>query len=419
MSAAHRPYNVALGKPATQSSISPWSSGKTPEEDAAIANNGDTSSSAFFHTLEEAAPWWQVDLGEPFVIEKIKIYNRRDQRERLRRFLVLGSQTGQPESCFEIGKKTDNSVFGADDTPYTVVPHDTYLARYVRVQLDIGGFLHFRECEVIGYPPHAEELLTLSAKTEDARRGAQQKIAARLAQLSQGRNGFVSYIDANALFVDREKYSNAIIQSLSSGYYEVRERQILRQCLKPTDRVLEVGTALGAVTMSTGRLVGPSQVMTYDANPAMIEDARRNFVANEMGEITSDVGVLRNRSRWSATETQVEFYVSRDFWASRLFASANDSDIIGVIKVPLVRLEDKISEHRANVLICDIEGGEIDLLTGADLGSIRLVMMEIHPWTTGRAAIDDMVRYLMSRGFNIDFATSGGNIVVLDRVIAY
>ena len=38
----------------------------------------------------------------------------------------------------------------------------------------------------------------------------------------------------------------------------------------------------------------------------------------------------------------------------------------------------KIAEHRTNVLVCDIEGSEAVLPTGADLKSVRLIQMEIH-----------------------------------------
>jgi hypothetical protein len=54
--------NVALGKPATQSSISPWSQGATPEDDAAGVVSGKFSGFSNCHTGEEDGPWWRVDL---------------------------------------------------------------------------------------------------------------------------------------------------------------------------------------------------------------------------------------------------------------------------------------------------------------------------------------------------------------------
>jgi FkbM family methyltransferase len=229
--------------------------------------------------------------------------------------------------------------------------------------------------------------------------------------------GYVKYIDQRVIFVDTENYSPTMLHALESGNYEESERNVVPAVVQSTDRVLEIGTAIGVVTMTLAAIVGPSNVMTYDANPAMVSDARRNFAANAMRDISANVGVMRNRSRWSTTESEIDFFVSRDFWASRLAADQQSPDISSVLRVPLVCLESQITEHRANVLVCDIEGGEADLLNGADLSSIRLILLEIHPWAVGRRRIDDMIQFLILSGFNVDFSHSSGTIVVLDRSV--
>jgi hypothetical protein len=52
-------------------------------------------------------------------------------------------------------------------------------------------------------------------------------------------------------------------------------------------------------------------------------------------------------------------------------------------------------------LICDIEGGEIELLIGADLAGIRLIIMEVHNWAVGVRSTDAMLRWLIVNGFNV------------------
>jgi hypothetical protein len=54
--------NLALNRPALQSSTSAWSVSARAEIDASVANNGDTLSNRYFHTGREHGPWWQVDL---------------------------------------------------------------------------------------------------------------------------------------------------------------------------------------------------------------------------------------------------------------------------------------------------------------------------------------------------------------------
>ena len=290
-------------------------------------------------------------------------------------------------------------------------------ARFVRIRKDDGGFLHFRECEVLGYQPESEELAFLRDQMEQKQQRLADGQAAANLKLSEGRTGYITNIDSHIIFVDTEKYSQTLVRTLSDGGYEGGERRIVKAAVLPSDRVLEIGTAVGVVSMTAAEIVSPSHVLTYDANPAIVADARRNFVANGMGEINANVGVMRNRSRWSEDETEIEFFVSRDFWASRLFAKPNDPDIASVVQVPPVCLESKIAEHQANVLICDIEGGEADLLDGANLEPIRLILMEIHYWAMGRQRIDNMIRYLISKGFNVNFDHTTKNIVLLDRTL--
>jgi len=109
------------------------------------------------------------------------------------------------------------------------------------------------------------------------------------------------------------------------------------------------------------------------------------------------------------------FYIDRAYWASRLDASLNTPGIIKTVQIPVVCLEDEIKSHAANVLICDIEGGETDLLMRADLSGIRLIIMETHYWAVGEAATDAMIRKLILEGFALHLGHSGDHIVVLRR----
>ncbi|MFL5251647.1 MAG: FkbM family methyltransferase [Rhodopila sp.] len=408
--------NVALRKPATQSSISVWSSGKTVEADASIANNGDTASASFFHTDHEVAPWWQVDLGDYFIIEQLRLFNRRDFAERLLRFTVLVSLSGEPDTWLPIYHKNDDTQFGrGNGIPFLVDLEGGYLARYVRIRKDDPGVLHLRECEVLGYPPQADQLPWLIKRTEQACQHLIDEQTARERELAAGRNGYVTRIGTCIVFVDTDSYSSELVQALSNGLYEHRERSTISALIQPTDRPLDIGCAVGVVTMTLAAIVGPANVMAYDANPAMVADARRNFAANRMDEIVANVGVMRNKSRWIDSESEVDFFIARNFWASRLAAAPSDSGIVSVVKVPLVCLESKIAEHRANVLVCDIEGGETDLLDGADIGPIRLIVLEVHEAVTGRQRLNDMIRFLVQAGFNIDLGYSVGGILVFYR----
>jgi hypothetical protein len=70
---------------------------------------------------------------------------------------------------------------------------------------------------------------------------------------------------------------------------------------------------------------------------------------------------------------------------------------------------------RADVLICDIEGGETDLLTHADLTGVRLIIVETHTWAVGAERTSAMMRKLILDGFSLDVDVSGQGVLALRR----
>jgi FkbM family methyltransferase len=161
--------------------------------------------------------------------------------------------------------------------------------------------------------------------------------------------------------------------------------------------------------------VGPNRVKTFDANPDIILDAQANFARNGLSGIKSHHGVLKNRLSIKPDELSLDFYISKAFWASRLNASASDQDIVKIVQAPIFCLEDEIATHDANFLICDIEGGEVELLLHADLSRIKTIIMEVHYAFVGKAATDNMIRKLIMDGFALDLQRSANQILLLQR----
>ena len=134
--------NVALGKPATQSSTYP----PTFAPDcfvAAKAVNGNTNgidrNCSMTHTLLDAQAWWQVDLQAQYVINSIDLWNRTDCcATRLSNFDVRVSSDGQNWRSFYYP--------GAAPTLLNIPINAT--ARYVRVQLRGTNYLQLAEVQV-------------------------------------------------------------------------------------------------------------------------------------------------------------------------------------------------------------------------------------------------------------------------------
>jgi FkbM family methyltransferase len=157
-----RERNLALGKPANQSSLSEWSRGSTTEVDAAGAVNGIITGRFQFHTAEEQDPWWCVDLVEVNDITEIRIFNRCEAESlaaRLLPFSVFISVDGRNWS--KVYSQTDGSPPGAGNRKPLILELSPPVAgRRVKVQRHGRGFLHLDQVEVYGRRAQQEDTFT-------------------------------------------------------------------------------------------------------------------------------------------------------------------------------------------------------------------------------------------------------------------
>lgn len=137
--------NLALGKPATQSSLSQWSN-CGPAQDPGGGANGVISGLYGFHTDFEVRPWWQVDLGAIYPMREVRVYNRMDSgQERSRTLQVLVSTEGA--TWTEVHDQAGKTFGGADGQPLRVMLNNV-TGRYVRLQLAEFTSLHLDEVQV-------------------------------------------------------------------------------------------------------------------------------------------------------------------------------------------------------------------------------------------------------------------------------
>jgi hypothetical protein len=124
--------------------------GVTTVEDAAGAVDGVKDGKWGFHTENEAAPWWQVDLGRSEAIGRVVLYNRCDpgMAARASRLVLLLSDDGKE---WREVYRHDGAVFlGFTDKKPLSVPLAGRKARFVRLQLPGTSYFHLDEVEVYG-----------------------------------------------------------------------------------------------------------------------------------------------------------------------------------------------------------------------------------------------------------------------------
>ena len=144
--------NLALGKPALQSSTGIFSPAPDAADDARGAVSGTTSGGCGFHTAEEDGPWWQVDLEEPSVIREVVVFNRVDQEALKDRAVPLEISFSDDGIVFKPVHLQQEVFGGLGGAPLRWSTDGTPVARFVRLTTRKVTWLHLDEVEIYGAP---------------------------------------------------------------------------------------------------------------------------------------------------------------------------------------------------------------------------------------------------------------------------
>jgi len=212
--------------------------------------------------------------------------------------------------------------------------------------------------------------------------------------------------------VDDNQLSEPIQRGLTRGWYEVDEVGLIRHALKPGDRVLDLGAGLGVTAMVAARIVGPAAVVAYEANPALIGQLERNFRRNKL-DMSVGNAILLPRAR-AAAEPTLRLNLGNEFWGSSVLGG-DGFEPGRVVDVPTKCLEDVIAAHRANVLVMDIEGLEVEILETALLDGVDKIIVEIHYDKVGRERTNKAIFGLARQGLEVDLHHAYRGVLLLTR----
>lgn len=196
--------------------------------------------------------------------------------------------------------------------------------------------------------------------------------------------------------IDRGVLSPRMELSLAGGRYEARERVMATRVIRPGDVVLELGSGLGFISSYVRQCTGAGKIICVEANPRLIPYIRGVHALNAVTDVEVLNGVV------VATEGKPQtfpFYCRNDFWASSLSAALPYDRVVDVPALPLAEI---LSANRPDVLIMDIEGGEIELMKTPSLGSIRAIVVETHAGEYGDGGIQALENDLARLGFAED-----------------
>ncbi len=175
--------------------------------------------------------------------------------------------------------------------------------------------------------------------------------------------------------------------------YERAERDLLKAHLDRSHAVIELGGSVGVVACVTNKLLrDPLKHVVVEANPDLISVLTGNRDRNGC-----EFHVLNRALAYGKDSTT--FYVDTNFLASSVQIETNRA-----VQVPAVTLGGIIEEYGFDTcsLVCDIEGGELELVRHEPQvlqNHVSMIIVEIHWWRVGNEQGAEIVRTLERIGF--------------------
>lgn len=203
-------------------------------------------------------------------------------------------------------------------------------------------------------------------------------------------------------------------RSLRRGNYEKPERKAMEGLLRPEDRALEIGSGVGFISTLMARDYGLRDIHSYEANPALIPYIRQVHKLNGVGDHVT----CHNALIAPGAGAERPFYVRGDFIASSLSDDRGDrfGGVKRVVNIPQIAMADAVAKNDANILICDIEGAEVELLPQIDLSRFRAAVVELHPKTIGIGGVQKVMDAFSAAGLGYDADRSDHAVVTFQKI---
>ncbi|MGB0844481.1 MAG: FkbM family methyltransferase, partial [Alphaproteobacteria bacterium] len=171
--------------------------------------------------------------------------------------------------------------------------------------------------------------------------------------------------------------------------HETEELQYLPSLIEKGDCVIECGAGIGATTAMIGKIVGSKSLISLEPNAN----------AHNIIHKTLDLNGVSTRVRSQAIscdEKGLDIYMMVNWLSS---SSTQRSDEAVKVHVQTTTLQKLQHELNANVLVIDVEGAEVEVLTEESLQGFAKLLIEFHPHIVGEKSANELKSNLLSWGF--------------------
>ncbi|MBM1309238.1 FkbM family methyltransferase [Sulfitobacter mediterraneus] len=191
---------------------------------------------------------------------------------------------------------------------------------------------------------------------------------------------------------------------LRSNSYEAKETEAALRVVREGDVVVELGGGIGYMSTLVATKRAIKSVHVFEANPNLIPYIRSVHGANDVTNAHVTNAILGPR------KGSVDFYVREPMLGSSMQVLEGEVDPPSV-KVDVLNAKATFKEIGATVLICDIEGAEVDLIPQLDLTGLRAAIIETHPQWIGPEGINKVFRAFMDAGLAYYHRGSHGKVL--------
>ena len=206
----------------------------------------------------------------------------------------------------------------------------------------------------------------------------------------------------------REVITPRIERQMRLGNYEAGECEAAAKFVRRSDRVLELGGGIGLISSIVAKIDGVEKVVSVEAHPGLLDVIRETQRLNDVENAELRHGVVAEKDG-----QDVMFYLRPDFWGSSM--EPDSRPYSEAVAVRGYGLDSLIREVKPDIVISDIEGGELELFEHSDLEGVRTVIIELHPRVYGRKGQERILKAFTDRGFIIDQDHIPGTVWVLHR----
>ncbi len=197
--------------------------------------------------------------------------------------------------------------------------------------------------------------------------------------------------------------------ALKNNHFERWEHRAVAKLATNQDNVLELGGGFGFLSSVMAVKCNVNAVTTLEPNPALAKYIAQVHHLNGV----KNAEVIEAIAGPTALE-KIPFHIRRN-----LLASSLDDDIgkkpVRTIDVKSIDINRLIQEYEISYIVCDIEGGEADLIDFLEPGQLRAITIELHPNKISNDGVRSIFEKLHENGLVYSTDASFGKVVSFVR----